>query len=86
MTTFITQPQTGDFLLAGQRINVVSFTQTIMQASDKQVVGRRQVGAIATGFRPLNQWGRWLARNFRGLCRDRVAQIPVSIIAANAAL
>ncbi|KGA43681.1 hypothetical protein DJ58_4322 [Yersinia frederiksenii ATCC 33641] len=86
MAAFIAQPQTGDFLLAGQRINVVSFTQTIMQAGDKQIVGRGEVSAVTAGFRPLNQWGRWLARNFRGLCRDRVAQIPVGGIAARPAL
>ncbi|CNG47157.1 Uncharacterised protein [Yersinia frederiksenii] len=54
MAAFIAQPQTGDFLLAGQRINVLGFTQAVMQAGDKQIVGCRQVGAIATGFRTFN--------------------------------
>ncbi|CND19631.1 Uncharacterised protein [Yersinia frederiksenii] len=86
MAAFITQPQTGDFLLAGQRINIVSFTQTVMQAGDKQVVGRRQVSAVTAGFRPLNQWRRGFAGYLRNLCRDRVAQIPVGGIAARPAL
>ncbi|KGA43675.1 hypothetical protein DJ58_4327 [Yersinia frederiksenii ATCC 33641] len=86
MPAFITQPQTGNFLLAGQRINVLSFPHTVMQAGDKQVVGRGEVSAVTAGFRPLNHWGRWLARNFRGLCRDSVAQVPVGGITARPAL
>ncbi|CND20107.1 Uncharacterised protein [Yersinia frederiksenii] len=56
MATFVTQPQTGDFLLAGQGINVLRFPQTVMQSGDKHSVSRSQVGTVSPAFRALRHW------------------------------
>ena len=49
--TDVAHPHAGDFLLAGQGIDILRFAQTIVQTGDEHVVGCRQVSRVAAAFR-----------------------------------